>query len=294
MHTRRQFLQLAGIAAFGSHLSPSFQFMKSLVPEAPALQGRALAALTVYARPSLEAAPIARLWPDAVTALLDTQGDWYRLPNGFAPRSGIQPMKPASPAAVPPRDLPFWSEVAAPVASVRACCAADAPLVTRVGHGGVMLVVDFLPDSPAPWYGVAAENGDLLGWTQAVHWQPVNENAAEASGLALELDTRSQQLTAWEAGRAVLQAPCSIGRGIRHGAYRVEARQTGGGRLHLDDKTDVYGVPWRVRFGDYDLSGAYWHNHFGSGIPGASVQVTPVLAQWLHASLSRYGSIAVI
>lgn len=294
MHTRRQFLQLAGIAAVGSQLSPSFHFMLSLVQDAPALQGRALAALTVYARPTLASAPTARLWPDTVTPILDANGDWYRLPEGFAPRGSIQPMKPHTSSAARIPDAPFWAEVTAPAASVRAYCAANAPLVTRIGHGGILQVVDYLPDSPSSWYGVAADNGELLGWTPAIHWQSVEEREAGVSGLALELDTRLQQLTAWAGGQAVLQAPCSIGQAVRRGVYDVQARHIGGGKLHLDD-SEVHGVPWRVAFGAFDMTGAYWHNRFGAGIPGASVQVTPVLAQWLYVSLGQHGSsVAVI
>ncbi|MBI5669055.1 MAG: L,D-transpeptidase [Chloroflexi bacterium] len=294
MYTRRQFLQLTGIAALGSQLSPSLRFIHALVPDAPALQGRALTASTVYARPSLNAAPAVRLWPDTVTPIHAAQGDWYRLPEGFAPRSDIQPMKPGTPAAVQTPDAPFWAEVIAPAASVRACCAANAPLVTRIGHGGILRVVDYLPDSPSPWYGVADEIGALLGWTPAVHWQRVDGSEIASSGLALELDTRSQQLTAWEDGRAILQAPCSIGQSVRRGVYAVQTRQTGGVRLRLDDASDVHGVPWRVAFGAFDLTGAYWHNRFGAAVPGAAVQVTPVLAQWLYAALGQRGSVAVV
>ncbi len=65
-----------------------------------------------------------------------------------------------------------WIEVVAPVAAVRQWCAPDAPLVTRIGHGGIVRVIDRLPGDTL-WYGIASETGDLLGWSQAAHWKPV-------------------------------------------------------------------------------------------------------------------------
>jgi hypothetical protein len=288
VYTRRQFLQLAGIAVVSSQIPPSARWIESLIQDTAAMQGRALTPQTVFSQPSLSTSFVDQLWPDSVTSILAVHGDWYRLPQGFVPRTSLQPMKPFHPEPQPENvTLPFWAEVTGPAASIRQHCAANAPLMTRIGHGGVALVMDFLPDTPSPWYGVASDDGTLLGWTQAVHWQRVDENTLPDSGVTLELDSHKQQLTAWENGRVVLQAPCSIGREVQPGTYPVHERRIGGTRVYLDDDLEVYGVPWRTTFGDYELSGAYWHNRFGSPIAGASVQVTPLLAQWLYASLNQ-------
>lgn len=50
----------------------------------------------------------------------------------------------------------FWAEVAGPVAAVRQWCAADAPFVTRIGHGGVAQIIDYLSDKTTSWYEIAA------------------------------------------------------------------------------------------------------------------------------------------
>lgn len=291
MYTRRQFLQLAGIAVVSSQIPPSARFIESLVQDTATMQGRALTAQTVFSQPSLSAPPVNQLWPDSVTPILSAYGDWYHLPQGFVPRTSLQPMKPYLPEPQPVNAaLPFWAEVTGPAASIRQHCAASAPLVTRIGHGGVVRVIDFLPDNPSPWYGVASDDGTLLGWTQAVHWQRVDENTLSYNDITLELDSHKQHLTAWENGRVVLQAPCSIGDEVQPGTYPVRERRIGGTHEYVDVGFEVYGVPWRTTFGDYDLSGAYWHNRFGSPVAGASVQVTPLLAQWLYTSLNQGAS----
>lgn len=296
MYTRRQFLQLAGIAVVTSQIPHSTRLIESLIQDTSTLQGRALTAQTVFAQPSLAAAQVSQLWPDSVTPILAVHDNWYHLPQGFVPRTSLQPLTPYRPIPQPEHfTAPFWAEVIGPVASVRQHCAANAPLVTRIGHGGVARVVDFLPGEPSPWYGLAADEGELLGWTPAIQWQRVDEAAQTTGSVRLELDTRRQQLTAWEDDRMILHAACSIGHDLQPGTYTVREQQIGGMRLCLEDGCEVHGVPWRVVFDDYDLSGAYWHNDFGTPVAGTSVQVTPVLARWLYASLSQHaGSITVV
>ena len=65
---------------------------------------------------------------------------------------------------------PSGDKSAGALAVVRAYCAADAPIVARIGHGGVLRVIDYLPPGQSDgigWYGVADdESSALLGWTQ--------------------------------------------------------------------------------------------------------------------------------
>lgn len=286
MYTRRQFLQLAGIAVIGSQLPPLFN---ESLQETPSMLGRALDAAAVYRRPSLDAAPVNRLWPDSIVPILDQRGAWYRTPDGYIAREMLQPMKPVPPfesAALPSEA--FWAEAAGPVAPVRRYCAADAPLVTRIGHGGIVRVIDALPDEPAPWYGVASDTGDLLGWTQAVHWRPAVESRP-AGAVDIEIDVRAGRLTAWENGRAVLQAPFAAGQTLKPGSCVITGRLMGGARTG-----DFFGLPWRVAFGDYALAGVYWHNRFGAAVPGPALQVTPLLAEWLYHSLQEGRSRLII
>ena len=282
MFSRRRFLQLAGIAVAAA----SVPHLTSAAPVFEPVYGRALAATPVYSAPSVSAPLVARLWSDSVTPILAVSvgaanSAWYRLPQGYARRENLQPMIAPARRSDSSSAPPFWAEVSAAVAVVRAWCAADAPLVARIGHGGVLRVIDFLPGSPSDpgdWYGVAeSENGDLLGWSAAAAWSPALIDQI-APDLILALDTGARRLDVIDQDRKVLSAPISTGRDLVPGSYPITER-----RVTLAQAGDYRGVPWALTFGDdLHLSGAYWHNQFGAATPGTAVQVTPPLANWLY------------
>lgn len=273
MLSRRQFLQAAGITVAAAYL-PRFA---PIAPRFDAVFGRALSSVSVHAIPSSDAPLVTHLWSDAVTPILDASGAWYRLPEGYARREGLQPMIAPARRSAAPAAPPFWGEVTGAVAIVRAYCAADAPISARIGHGGVLRVVDYLPGDGIDWYGVA-EGDDLLGWTQTAVWSPARIDSA-APALSLAIDPAAQRLTVYDGGDALLTAPISTGRELPPGAYPLTEQQAVSAR-----QDDYRGVPWTLRFGDdLRLTGAYWHNHFGTAAPGAAVQVTPPLAQWLYS-----------
>jgi hypothetical protein len=251
--------------------------------------GRTLNPLPIHRTSNLRSPITGRLWPDSIVSIINSHEDWYRVSGGYVQREGIQPMTPyTADTNIQLSDTAFWAEVAGPVASVRQWCAADAPLVARIGHGGTARVIDSLPGDQigAFWYGIEADIGGLMGWTQAVHWRPVQDESA-ASSLRLHVDRATQQLTAYEDDEAVLQASISTGTDIEPGVYPVQARQVTGMWLSATDShLAFHGLPWRISFGErHELSGVYWHNQFGKPIPGPAIQVTPLLARWLYPRL---------
>ncbi len=158
MLSRRSFLQLVGASLAATALRPTSSLLAAANTEA--YLGRAFSALPIYTTRNATAAPIAHLWPDSVATILDRDDDWYQIAGGWVRRAGLQPMLPyAADTYRFVQAAPFWAEVAAPVAPVRAYCAADAPLVTRIGHGGVSQVIDTLPGEPNGWYGIADQHG---------------------------------------------------------------------------------------------------------------------------------------
>jgi hypothetical protein len=283
MFTRRQFLRLLGISASAAAANTLPFAAAAPVDDhgfaaddhlAPAY-GRALETVPVYDMPDGQV--VRHLWSDTVTPLRGSLGNWYRLPAGYAKRDTLQPMLSPATHTLTPSAPPFWSTVSGAVAVVRAYCAADAPIVARVGHGGVLRVVDFLSGDGLGWYGVAeTEGGALLGWTQAAVWSPAPADSA-APTLNVIIDRRTQRLTARDSQRVLLTAPVSAGSGLLHGAHPVTERYAS------TAQGEYRGVPWALAFGGYMLTGAYWHNRFGSdaAAPAAAVQVTPALARWL-------------
>jgi hypothetical protein len=272
--------------------SVPFQSVFSRLP-AELIHGRALIVAPVYAHPSLSLAPVSHLWPDSVVTILDALGGWYRLEQGYVPQPTIQPMMPFAPQfPLAPSTIPFWAEVAGPVVSIRQYCAADAPLVTRIGHGGVGQVVDFLPGEPNGWYGIADNNGRMIGWSQAVFWRPVEIDPVSVTNAIVRIDQQTCQVTLTENGEPVLAAPCAIGESMLPGTYHPSGRQIAGAQI--DAPAPFHGVPWVTTFGEgYSITGVYWHNRFGQPMNGAAVQTTPLLAQWIYHTLGNDGTIIV-
>lgn len=281
MLSRRQFLQAAGIAVAAAHI-PRFA-IAAPAPNFDAVYGRALATTPVYAAPSANAYVLRQLWSSTVVPIHETVGNWYRLFRGYVLRENMQPMIAPTRRSETPIMPPFWGEVSGAIAAIRSSCSASAPIVARVGHGGILRVIDYLPGSEGvDWYGVSqAENSDLLGWVFVSILSPIQTDDA-APTLALVVSAAEQRLSVQDGDRILLTAPISTGRDLVPGVYGVTDRQPSG----MDDQH--IGAPWSLTFGDdLNLSGVYWHNRFGAAAPGAAIQVTPALAKWLYPRAAR-------
>lgn len=280
-YSRRDFLKFTGVL-LGSAALPGWLFSAD---RRARTYGRALEAASVYHGRSARAGLAARLWPDSVIELLDADADWYQVEQGFVARQVIQPMQP--PRVVPQPSLPFWAEVCGPVAAARAHCAADAPLLARIGHGGTARVIDRLPGQPSDWYGLAGDDGALWGWTQAALWQPVDP-APLALDYRVVIDRASSQLSVLDGDAVALRAPFSAGAPLAPGAYSPGEKRVSGAAA------GYHGVPWQIAFGGQQIAGAYWHNRFGAPAAGTAVQLAPGVARWLFAWLDERHVIEVI
>ncbi|MBZ0302255.1 MAG: hypothetical protein K8J31_21080 [Anaerolineae bacterium] len=286
--SRRQFLHMAGAVLLTPSLTPFS------LPSQAVLYGRALRAVSVYRQPRESAAVIQHLWPDQIAPIIDLKNGWIRIEDGFIHKADVQPIL-LDLRDVPTADVqpPFWAEVHAPAASVRQWCAADAPLVTRIGHGGSLQVIDYLPGPPTGWYGVAGAAGALLGWTQAAHWQPARI-ADHGMPLQLLLDQQVQRITVMHDHQTLLEAPVSTGQRLAVGVYALDRGPVGGLRAQTNSMT-YEGLPWALSFGDQSaLAGVYWHNAFGEPMPGPAIQVTTDLARWLYACCGMDSQITVL
>lgn len=273
MLSRRQFLGLAGIGAL------SFASAKWLSADSSIQYARTLAATPVQAAPQTHAPLLRYLWPDTIVSVLEIRGDWLRCAEGYIERAAVQPMLPYQPQPFVPH-APFWAETAAPVAPVLAWAAADAPLLTRIGHLGVMYVVDTLPNG---WYGVAAADGQRIGWTQAHFWRVLRVKTAELRQPRLDVDLQEHMLHVYDAETIVLQAPVS---GVLPPGIHTVRRLSPGGVMHSVGSATYHGVPYRIELDNGGaVCGAYWHNHFGTPLAAASegmLHISPLLARWLY------------
>ena len=202
---------------------------------------------------------------------------------------------------------------------MRQHCAADAPLITRIGHGGTAYVTSSLLDDSTGmvWYAITSEQGgEHLGWTQAQVWQPISLTPIRGGETEIIINVAAQALTALENGSALMQAPVSTSEDIPRGTFSLAWRRVGSALAQSGSETR-YGVPWRIglgaegdRFASLEIVGAYWHNFFGmphqsrrilepeasTNSPIASsteddltIQVSPVVARWLFQWLGVDG-----
>jgi hypothetical protein len=285
MLSRRQFLTCSGIALLG--ITP--ERLLSTAVDLSACYGRTLDTLDVYAAPSVRARVVKRLWADSIVQVIDVQDEWLQLTDGYVERSFVQAMLPYQPDTGMLRaDEPFWGEVAAPVAPVYRWAAVDAPLVTRVGHGGVLRVSGALLDG---WYKVESVHS-VLGWTQAVFWRAVPNDIREFTQTRIEVHPTAYTLSVFDGERVVLQTPYASSVSLVVGAYAIESKQAGGAAYTLDQNR-FEGVPWHLGFGGYEVIGAYWHNQFGKPYMGNAIQISPLAARWLYQQMQVGDSVVV-
>lgn len=274
--SRRSFLQMTGVA-IGSTLISSTQ--DHLFDEAgETVLGRPFKTTPVFRTQKIDATSVRYLWPDVPIPVLAEDSGWYQVNGGYVLREAIQPMYQRE-SSVDEIVLPTWGEVCGAVASVRSWCAADAPLVTRIGHGGVIRLLDYLPGEPFGWFGVGYESGNLLGWSQASNWVAIEllQEQAFITQVRLKMDTSELQI--YQDDELLLTAPFSSGKLIAAGSYTIQKGAIGSTYKAFE------GVPWRLQFGDYEAAGAYWHNQFGKPADGTAVQITPLIARWVYESL---------
>jgi LysM repeat protein len=113
---------------------------------------------------------------------------------------------------------------------------------------------------------------------------PTARPAAPVAGRWIEIDTRRQQLAAYEGESRVFTTAVSTGKpGMETllgrfaiGRKFISQRMAGPGY-------DIPNVPWVMYFhGVFAIHGAYWHDDFGRAISHGCVNMRPADAQWLY------------
>jgi hypothetical protein len=282
--SRRTFLAWMGVSAVAINLRG--WSASAVLPQGEIQQGRALVALEVLRQPRSDARVVGQRWPDSVLPIRRTVGAYFEIPGGYVRQSDVQPMVTAFAARPAPTTLPFWAEVRGAVSAVRAYAAADAPLRVRIGHGGVLQVVERLTGDP-DWYGVADASGRLMGWAQAGAWSPVALEAVNGGG-TLHLDSTHHRWRLEQGGQVVGRGLFASGRVLARGQYAVQGRVPGG----VD--AAYPGASWCTQWGSgLAVGGAYWHNHFGQAQDGCAVQLAPAQARWCYECLGQDGTIII-
>jgi hypothetical protein len=287
--SRRHFLRLAGLTLLAAQVP-----LPSWAQSRHALTARALTATLIYsaASPSLLGVEVVQngyLWPDSLVTIEAALPGWYRLSGGYVPTDSLQPMQPYTPDPhSAPASVGTPIRLSGPSASVREWCAADAPLVARLGHGAVVYVVDYLPDDHSGWYGVTDGSRDLLGWTPAVLWAAVTTSAAPSVIHHLELDRAGGQATLYAGAQPVLQTACAIGDQLAPGMYPIQ-------RCSLTSwHGSRHAIPHTLAGEGFRLHGVYWHNRFGLAQTGSTVELPTLAASALYDLLDEKSHVLVV
>ncbi|MBE2182905.1 MAG: hypothetical protein IAE89_05735 [Anaerolineae bacterium] len=296
MISRRSFLQVAGISTYGLSSAPLLNaltpFLTPTADEQEATFGRVLFPTPVTDDIGIV---ISSLIPDTVVQITSDSEATYTLHQGIVNRSVVQPMADfGAESFVPDAVCPV--EVIAPAAAIRQWCAPTAPMLSRVGHGGVLHAIDSLVVQNVRWLGVASGPGaPLIGWTEAARWR---ETTAHSDGLqfadTIEIDRHARKLNVYGAGALLWGAGVTISRSLAKGQYRLDDR------VISSESTaqSMIGIPWSQIFDGYTLSGAYWHNEFGleaqSPVNGAAIQILPAASRWLFRNFRADGTLRVI
>lgn len=307
--SRRHFIQLLGVS-FAATALPSWVLpataASSPIVSVP-LQGRVLAFSAPLFPSVYSTRPTTFLNPDHILPIHEHDQELYKTTGGYVLRDMVQPvLLRESTSILPP--LPFYAEVCAPVAALRRWCAPNAPLVTRVGNGGVLLATHFLPDERAGWLQFADEKGDALGWSPAKRWRAIEVMPPPQGDRHVTVSLRERQLHAIENGERLFTAPISLNEALTPGRYTIASR-TSSSTVNLTDEIDSivsdapigYGAPWHIDFGAGSWYGAYWHNRFGSASPSSdsisaglpTLEISPIVARWLYAWLPNDGQVII-
>lgn len=316
--TRRDFLKLtmtglAGLALFPKDLPSVFSVSKSNL--ANLSKGRVLKeSVMLYAAPKFTARPVGQVGMNTVVELLEgVQGehdlfgdsDWYRISSSLCVHaSSIQPveelfnpvqMKVSHYGQLAKVTVPFtkaWKEPLARMKEYITIFYGSNHWVTGVtqakdGKTYYKIEEDRWQDN----YYVLAE---CLHLFSADELKPISAYIP-AEAKRLEVDLKSQQVTAFENEKAVFHS--KISSGYRNdskdystppGEYRITLKRPSRHMTHSDPlsdaDSDLYGVPWMCNFTDTGIAfhGTYWHNEFTHPRSHGCINLPIEAARWIY------------
>jgi hypothetical protein len=299
--SRRDFLKQTGVmgAAFG--IPTSLPQVPTRPDENLLPLGRVFHLTDVHVRPDVHSQVVGELAPDSVHDITPTKSaDWYQVERGYVPRQAVQPIGPyVRPELTHPQSVGFWAELIAPTSTLRAWCAGHAPIVTRLGYGAVVYVMDYLRDDRgAMWYGLAADSdAELVGWTNALHFTEWDENAVSvplAHEPLIRIDTHQQALQVYDGPRELFRSRLSSPL-LSKSQTSITVIQPGGALGGIDSNDSIeadglLGVSWLMSLGQSTpIYGAYWHSRFGDAVTQVKnrIELPIFAARWLYGFIIK-------
>jgi hypothetical protein len=283
--SRRDFLKLCGISLGTSALLPLADLVAQY--DQSALFGRTLGKTAVYDQAAGQA--IGQLFPDSVVSLIAETEGWYQTPDGFIPRTQIQPMPGWNKERITTLStFPVLVEVFAPSAPVYSTASTTAPATARIGYGGVAQAIDYLPDTAGGWLALANQSGTLRGWSQAARWHERSTPQSHHIDQVV-LSRQSHVLSAWQGETLVASFTACCATDIPVGTALLNSK------LPFLWTTPHQATPWCINWSNgVSLTGAYWHNDFGSNSAQPfKIELSPANSRWLFQNLERSAQLLV-
>lgn len=285
--SRRDFLRVFGVSAaavggFALPLSPMVPTISD--SDLVSLQARALHTAPIRETPSPEAPVVRHLWEDEIFDIRAAVGRWIHSSEGFVAAHDAQPMLVTAPLEI--SEAPCWAAATGAAAAVRAWASDSAPLIEKIGHGGVMRILDRLTPRAAAddWIAIADEHDRLIGWSRNTLWSAIDWRTTADADLIVDAALRRAAL--WESGTERMRADLTVGRLLVPGEYPVTLLQPGA-TVTAARQTQL-GVPYVQRAGnELSLGGVYWHNHFGAALNGMDIQLPVHIARAWFGRLRR-------
>jgi hypothetical protein len=272
MISRRDFLKAAGIVLLSAPI-PGFLLEPSAAPIPVQFE-------PLYGRVISGNAGEQGWWMDSVIPILDTQPQFYQTPQGLIPRRYLQPMLTPPHYTQTIYDPPFTGEVTGASVTLRHWCSGDAPAFpNKIGHGGLLRVVDRLEYAGIHWYGVRRADDERVYWTPSA---PITPTTIPTSvpNLTLHIDHAAHVLTAAQGDHALFSAAFADRAPYPAGEYQVNQHTL---IAHIHRKN--YDPPFVTSFGEgLHICGAYWHNRFGEQWASEGIHVPPYVAKWLYGA----------
>ncbi len=277
--SRRELFKIAGIALAAAALPPGLDIL-SAWEASP--RGRVLHLANVSDRPRGNV--VGHLFPDSIVTITEQDEGWYRLGDQWVACSSVQPML-ANRAAALPLHLPTPVQVTAPAATVHPFASSQSTPIERVGHGGILYAVDYLPDTIGTrgWLGVGTDSTSVIGWTSADRWRAIEADTNPSRIERVRVDRARKAITAVEQALPLAEFSYAGGQTLSPGLFRVIDKRLCASITDASERR--IGVPWLIELdGRHRIHGVYWHNTFDSdSVPSAAVHLPLMAAQWLFA-----------
>ena len=315
--SRRAMLKLAGGAA-GAAIAVPFinllstradpaEFGEELPPPTPppASLGRvATWSVEIREAPDRKATLVRSAKRDEVLALREQLlGDavmphnpyWFKLDEGYAYSSWIQPVEDIQNPAEPERAKErFWGELTVPLSDSRVQPDPKARRSSRLYYTGVFRVIDAALGPDEQWWyrlqeGVTYSPGPYVPAAHIRRFDPseLTPLSPEVEDKQIQVDLKQQIITALEHGEPVLTSRVASGYGAFRtpmGTHKVlfkypTARMIGGSG---NDAYDLPGVafPTFITWSGVAIHGTYWHNDYGRPRSHGCLNVPSPVARW--------------